>query len=432
MNPIKIIFFSAGVHEKQLYNYLLEKANIVTFPFGYDLQKRDIVRKKTLAILWYSQGDNKVFNKIQSLHQKFPKLPIILIGENPSAKDLLKVINHKVDNFLTLPLNKAEIHNSIEKLVGSSIEKDLWKQLGRSKVGKSLFQLWTDFREDYKQDMASGSLAIIPAQYSRLLADPKPEKGKIYDLNIYFFDSLRITREGKPIPAIKGKKNKSLLAYLLYHHHKPIHREVLMDKFWGDVSPDSARNSLYVAICNIRKYFTAIFPNREVILLENDCYAINSELEILTDIDQFHFFHKKGKSIETLQGLKHALGAYNKALALYKGDFLGRMPFEEWCEPIRANLIEIYLFILNQECVYFSDRNEYDACIQIGKKMLEKDSCLEEVHRKLMRSYYALGLNDLSIRQYLTCKETLEKELNIHPSSQTQELFRQIQAGNVN
>jgi len=432
MDRIKIILFSAGVHEIQLYHYLLEEANTIAFPFGYDLKKKDIKKKKTIVILWYNPGDHKVFNKIKSLRQNFRNLPIILIGENPASQDLLKAIKLKVDNFLTLPLNKAELHVAIQQLVGPSSGKNLLDLFGLRQMGKALFRRLMDFRLEGKKEVSPKSFGIIPPHYSSLLAGPKPEKGKYYDLNVYFFDDLKITRDGKTLPVIKGKKNKSLLAYLLYNHHKPIHRDVLMDKFWGDVSPGSARNSLYVTICSIRKYFSASFQNQEVILLENDCYGINSELEILTDSDQFIFFYEKGKSIETLQGLKHALGAYNKALALYQGDFLGRMRYEDWCEPIRANLIETYLFLLNQVCAYFYERNEYDACINIGKKMLMKDNCLEEVHRKLIRSYHALGLNDLAIRQYLKCKETLEKELGIQPSDQTQELFRKIQTGRVN
>ncbi len=429
MSRIKVIFYSAGVHKIQLYHYFPEGVNIATFPLGHRLGKRDVKKNKTIAILWYSPDDEKVFLKIKSLQQNFPKLPVILIGENPTPKDLLKLIKLKVDNFLTLPLNKEELHDTIQQLTGPAAGKNRLGLRGLKQIGKALFQRWKASRLESRKKESQRSLGIVNPHYSNLLPGPKPEKGKYYDLNICFFDELKITRDGKILPAIKGKKNKSLLAYLLYNHQKPIHREVLMDKFWGEVSPVSARNSLYVAICNIRKYFTAFFQNQEVILLENDCYAINSELEILTDFDQFNFAYEKGKSIENLQGLKHALGAYNKALALYQGDFLGRMPYEEWCEPIRANLIETYLFILNQVCTYFYDRNEYNACINIGKKMLMKDNCLEEIHRKLIRSYYALGLNDLAIRQYLKCKETLEKELEIQPSKQTQELFRKIQMG---
>lgn len=429
MNRLKVILFSAGVHEVQLYHYLLAEADIVTFPFGYDLGKKDIKRKQTIVILWYTAGDKKVFKKIKSLKRRFSGLPIILIGKNPTQKDLLKAIQLRVDNFLTLPLNEAELQEAIQQLVDPAAGSKFWELLGIRRLGQFFSRLAAKVKYQRSEEAGGQSFGVLPPHIAGMLVEPKPEKGKYYDLNVYFFDDLKIVRDGKKLPPVKGKKNKSLLAYLLFHHQKPIHREILMDKFWGEVSPTSARNSLYVAICAIRKYFTNAFPDQEVIVLENDCYAINSELEVLTDVEQFNHFHGKGKSIEAVQGLELALGAYNKALALYAEDFLGRMRYEEWCEPIRANFVETYLFLLNQVCTYFYDRDDYDACINIGRKMLAKDSCLEEIHRKLMRSYAALGLNDLATRQYLKCKEALEQELAMLPSEQTEELFRRIQTG---
>jgi DNA-binding SARP family transcriptional activator len=429
MNRIKVILLSAGVHEVQLYHYLLAEADIVTFPFGYNLGKKDIIKKQTIVILWYTAGDKKLFKKIKALKQKFSGLPIILIGKNPTRKDLLRAIKLRVDNFLTLPLNEVELREAIQQLVDPAAGSRFWELPGIRQLGQLLSRLAALGKRKQKKEAAADSFRIVPPHIAGMLAEPQPEKGKHYDLNVYFFEDLRIVRDGKKWPPIRGKKNKSLLAYLLFYHQKPIHREVLMDKFWGDVSSTSARNSLYVAICAIRKYFSSAFPDQEVIVLENDCYAINSELEILTDVEQFNHFHGKGKSIEAIQGLEFALGAYNKALALYGEDFLGRMRYEEWCEPIRANFVETYLFLLNQVCTYFYDRNDYDACINIGRKMLAKDSCLEEIHRKLMRSYAALGLNDLATRQYLKCKEALEEELAMLPSEQTETLFRRIQTG---
>ena len=60
---------------------------------------------------------------------------------------------------------------------------------------------------------------------------------------------------------------------------------------------------------------------------------------------------------------------------------------------------------------------------KIFRMMLEKDDCLENVHRKLILCYYRLGRRDKAIRQYYKCSEALRKELNIEPSQSTKELF---------
>lgn len=63
---------------------------------------------------------------------------------------------------------------------------------------------------------------------------------------------------------------------------------------------------------------------------------------------------------------------------------------------------------------------------KVFRMMLEKDDCLENIHRKLILCYYQLGRRDLAIRQYHKCVEALQKELNIEPSLSTKELFQLI------
>jgi DNA-binding SARP family transcriptional activator len=58
--------------------------------------------------------------------------------------------------------------------------------------------------------------------------------------------------------------------------------------------------------------------------------------------------------------------------------------------------------------------------------MLEKDQCLEEVHRRLMECYANQGVTDKAIRQYELCKKILRRELDTQPSESTELLFREI------
>ena len=155
---------------------------------------------------------------------------------------------------------------------------------------------------------------------------------------------------------------------MLLHHHKSVHRDILIDRFWPDHNSAAAKNSLNVAICSIRKNLSEVVKDQEVILFENESYCINPELEIITDIEKFTYYWEKGKAIEATQGLKNALHAYNKAVALCQEDFLGNLRFEDWCESERDNLREIYLFILNRLSTYFYDQQNYYGCINICKK----------------------------------------------------------------
>ena len=60
-----------------------------------------------------------------------------------------------------------------------------------------------------------------------------------------------------------------------------------MDKFWPDVAPDSARNSLNVAVHSIRKAFQDSQILEKLILFKDDCYFINPEMHLISDVSQF-------------------------------------------------------------------------------------------------------------------------------------------------
>jgi len=62
----------------------------------------------------------------------------------------------------------------------------------------------------------------------------------------------------------------------------------------------------------------------------------------------------------------------------------------------------------------------------ICQRALKHDSCLEEIHRLLMRVYSLLGDRVAIAQQYQNCKRTLKDELDISPSEETEMLYLQL------
>ncbi len=403
----------------------------VSFPLGHTLNRGNLPWPPSLIIVWDSSKEEKGIPCLEAINTVFPELPLFLAVEDPSREYLIAALRAKVSNFFTLPvcpgeLRQAILHSAADNEDAALVENTqnwFWKL---QHFARSLMDSFSLARAGQGALVMEGTAASPSSPHipTRTL---EPEN--VYDISVQFFGNLRILARKKPTPRIKGKKNATVLAYLLYHHHRPTHREILMDRFWRDYTTSSARNSLNVAICSIRKHLSKTFTGQEVIIYDNQSYGINPDLKIITDTEKFIHFWKKGSAIESSQGLTPALEAYHTALSYYKQEFLSNIRFDEWCEYERDNLKEVYLFILNRLSNYFFEQGQYDACINASKKMLNEDSCLEEVHRKLMSCYYYLGLGDLALKQYFKCKKVLEEELSLSPSEPTVELFNQIQKG---
>jgi DNA-binding SARP family transcriptional activator len=223
-----------------------------------------------------------------------------------------------------------------------------------------------------------------------------------------------------------SRKGKAVFAYLAVNHKRRINRDILMDIFWPNSSPESARNSLNVALHSARRLFYAIDPLHEYILFKDECYFINPDIEMWLDMEEFLHFWRTAQSTEREKGITVALSEYELAAALYKGDFMEEFLYESWSAHDRENLKEIYLVILDRISKHYSLNGKPATAINLCETILEKDNCREDIYRRLMRCYYRSGQRDKALKQFRRCAEVLKAELEVEPTHTTIKLYEQI------
>jgi DNA-binding SARP family transcriptional activator len=224
------------------------------------------------------------------------------------------------------------------------------------------------------------------------------------------------------LPASRGL---SLFKYLLLHHKQYIPREVLMDIFWPDAEPETARNNLNVAMHSLRRALRAI-TFLPVIVFEGGAYGLDPILQVWLDIEEFERRVRAGQQLEERNQPTAAVTEYESAISLYQGDFLEQNPYEDWTVLERERLRIAYLETLDRlSQVYFS-QERYAACIAVCQLILTRDRCQEDAHCLLMRCYSRQGHYHLALRQYQMCVEALLSELEVEPAPETTLLYDHI------
>lgn len=424
-----ILFGGNAKQINRIFELIPNGYELHPFPLTYRLTATNLQQRPLMIILIHNPKEDSALEKLAELQKRFPKIPTLVIGEQAPRSDIIQAFRLGVKDFLLFPVDQEAFTEAFARLLQVSLSDEEIEGWGRH-VMKWIWpsQPKEQLIEAGRHHVASANqLGIVPAAMRKFLRPV--EVNQQHDLAVNFFGDFSISFKGKRVKMPPGKKVNALLAFLLFNHERPIHRERLMEKFWGDNAPSSARNSLNVAIHAIRKHFQKIMPEHEILLHKNEYYSVNSELDITSDVQQFLGYWQKGRATENSQGLEHALGAYNKAVALYQGDFLEAFRYESWSEPERDNLEETYLLILERLSSYFSQISAYHVSINICKKILKKDPCLEEVHRKLINCYFQLGLRDKAIRQFQKCVDILQEELGVAPSEETLQLVEEINLG---
>jgi DNA-binding SARP family transcriptional activator/FixJ family two-component response regulator len=415
-------------------------------PEGFDLriesfsdrQKFTAWKDRSIIFLVLSTPENReVTQQVSVLHKEFPHFPLLFIAVAPEANDVVAAFKKGVDDILVYPLTKLTLADSLNKLIGLRKKKSLSIRRWWTVCLQRLKRIWNKMSPSLNANESDTATTIhiqatktlfrqiaLPLTTSaRMITESVPALRDVLEVKV--LGDFDIVYNNIKLQKWPGQKAYSLLAYLLIHYKKSIHKEELMDKFWPEASPASARNSLNVAIHSIRKCLETISPTTEIVRYKRDAYFINPELKIDLDMDQFIALWKEGRAYQSTN-LDKCIYCYEKAIALYDGDFMESIHFEAWSEMERESLKETYLAMLSKLSQYYFDQQALQHCIAISKLMLEKDQCLEEVHRRLMECYANQGVTDKAIRQYELCKKILRRELDTQPSESTELLFREI------
>ncbi len=265
-----------------------------------------------------------------------------------------------------------------------------------------------------------GETAVSPTK-----ADPQ-KKSDYPALTVYCLGTFRAYVDEHSIDNWNGNNAKAIFKYMVINRNHPIPVEVLMDLFWHDDEPESARRNLYQAIYLLRQALQSRMPDFPFVLSTNGCYGLNSDLKIWLDSEAFDDHYRNGQKFELHKNSLKAIQEYEAADTLYEGDFLAEDIYEEWPTVQRQQCQNAYLDILNRLSRHHYQQKNWAMSIAYGQKLLNIDNCREDAHRGLMRAYASLNQRHLALRQFHNCAEILQDELGVSPAPQTIDLYEQI------
>ena len=241
--------------------------------------------------------------------------------------------------------------------------------------------------------IVSNSLQLFAGRHGDAKrADIRPDSPAVEgELRVHFFGHFRVVANNTCLATWCSHKAKLLFAYLLLNHKRMHCRDVLMDKFWPNTQPSSARNNLNVVLHAIRQRVHDIEASREYILFKEESYYINPEIAVWVDVEEFMSHWQRSRKGQARINIPEIIQELEAARKLYTADFMEDELYDEWVSLERENLKETYLDTLDRlsDCYVLS--NNPIAAVQLCETILEKDSCREDIHRRLMLCYYRLG-----------------------------------------
>jgi len=254
---------------------------------------------------------------------------------------------------------------------------------------------------------------------------PEPDPPATQLLSVHLLGQLKVRLDEVAVADWPSGRGRSLFKYLVTHRHPWPRREQLMDAFWPQAAPTAARNSLNVAVHGLRRAFRAS-AEVPVVVLEDGAYRLGPQLRLWLDVDEFERHVAGGRRAEAAGDPAGAAAEYERALALYQGDFLADDPYEDWAQATREHLLLAYLDVLDRLSDLYCGRDQYGACVALGRLLVQRDPCREGGHRRLMRCFTRQGQPHLALRQFQACADALDRELGVDPDPATVALAQRI------
>jgi DNA-binding SARP family transcriptional activator len=346
-----------------------------------------------------------------------------------------ETLRHQLQLIVTTlardPIEARQLVPMLQSLHDSEAEMqlDLWQYI------RSLFGLKSLQSKGIPAREVSDSKAVAKATpATAVIASTAPfaTTANSPTLTVYTFGTFRTYIDDKLIERWSGNISKSLFKYMVLHREGLIPNEVLMDTFWQEAEPESARRNLYQAIYQVRQALQPFQEEFPFILSSNGAYGLNPALTVWLDCEEFEAQYRAGQRWEREGRIAEALIAYEVADSLCDGVFLTDELFADWASAQRRRLQQDHLDILTRLCRYYYGQGQWGICIAYGQRILGEDNCHEETHRQLMLAYYQQGQRHLALRQYHRCVEALRHELEVEPLPETVELYHQLQQNEIN
>jgi predicted ATPase/DNA-binding SARP family transcriptional activator len=240
-------------------------------------------------------------------------------------------------------------------------------------------------------------------------------------MDVRLFGQLEAADGGVAL-AVRGAKQRALLALLALHRGEPVSADRLIDVLWGDGQAAKPANALQAQIGQLRRTLGA-----GAIVTTEAGYALAVGPDEV-DVVRFEQLVAKGRRLAEAGEMAQASVALGEALGLRRGEPLAEFAYSGFADSARAQLDELTL-------VAIETRAGADLALgRHGELAGELEACCrqhplrERLWELLILALYRAGRQADALRAYTEVRDRLVDELGIDPGPALRELQARILA----
>ncbi|MBU3200984.1 bacterial transcriptional activator domain-containing protein [Clostridium estertheticum] len=254
-------------------------------------------------------------------------------------------------------------------------------------------------------------------------------------LKVYTLGCFEVVLDGKVISndCKRSQQVWNLFKYTLTYRNKRIVQENFFDVLWNDKECDNPVKALQNLVYRLRMLLDYKGVNKDgesVINYSQGCYSWNKKSHYWTDVDEFEELYEKAKTYEKNEDFLNAIEIFQRALMLYKGDYLCEDSYNEWVMPVRNYYHRIYMDIIANLIKLLKNYRRNKDILRVCEEALMIQPFEESIHLPYIEALIEEGNMVQAQKQYEYVTSMLYEEMGVKPSSDLQKLYSKIKCKN--
>jgi predicted ATPase/DNA-binding SARP family transcriptional activator len=236
------------------------------------------------------------------------------------------------------------------------------------------------------------------------------------------FGTLRVWQGDTLHTRFRSHKAASLLAYLALHLHQAQPRERLLDLFWPEMPPDTARDNLSTTLSQLRRQLEPPgLPTHTILRADRQQLQLNPSA-VTVDVVDFDALLAQATRSDRPEQTEPLL---EQAIALYQGELLPGH-YEEWAVQEQTRCQTALLQSLDQLERLHEQAGRYEAALLLAQRSVQIDAYFEAAYQAQMRLHLRLKRPAAALEVFEAMQARFRQELGVAPSALTCQLAQRI------
>lgn len=244
-------------------------------------------------------------------------------------------------------------------------------------------------------------------------------------IEIKMLGEFSITINGNRVTNLKGRTKRvwMLIEYLIANRKKDISTEMLAKALWEEYECSDPLNALKNLVYRARQLLREIShdDSAQFITFVRNTYAWNNDYPCTVDIEQLEDCWRKINDFTNPD--EERIRLCERAIALYRGEFLPKSTYSSWVIPMGAYYSSLFSDCVQIGCKLLMKQYRMEEVIRICESALIYSPLEEPIHKTLLYAYINSGQRGKAQSHYNKASKLFHKELGIELSDSLKQLM---------